>query len=169
MSRLLLKFVQQASLVEQATRRWPAVQGRGWRCGWPDGPPGPRAGSVIASGPRASMYSPGSGESLAPGCDLLDRPVAPRRFQRYPSLEIRRKSTPSRRRVLFRDPVEYALTPCPVSRDQLNPAPAYGRRCGAARSDSCDMMAARAGTTWESVGPSRYDREARSYTSFGRI
>ena len=29
MSRLLLKFVQQALLVEQATQRWPAVQGRG--------------------------------------------------------------------------------------------------------------------------------------------
>ena len=28
MSRLLLKFVQQALLVEQATQPWPAVQGR---------------------------------------------------------------------------------------------------------------------------------------------
>ena len=29
MSRLLLKFVQQALLVEQATQPWPSVQGRG--------------------------------------------------------------------------------------------------------------------------------------------
>ena len=29
MSRLLLKFVQQALLIEQATQPWPAVQGRG--------------------------------------------------------------------------------------------------------------------------------------------
>jgi hypothetical protein len=51
MSRAVLKFARQASLVDQATRPWLAVQGRGcWRA-WPDGRPGRPAGRGVACGP----------------------------------------------------------------------------------------------------------------------
>jgi hypothetical protein len=49
-----------------------------------------------------------------------DRFVAPERFQRHPSLEFRRKSTPFRHLVLLRYPVEYTLTSCPIFQDHLN-------------------------------------------------
>ena len=51
--------------------------------------------------------------------DLLHRLVPAQRLQGYPSLELARK-LPSRRHLVFlRYPVEYTLTPCPISRDQL--------------------------------------------------
>ena len=51
MSRSVLKFPRQASLIGQAMRPWRAVQGRGFWRAWPDGRPERPAGSVIACGP----------------------------------------------------------------------------------------------------------------------
>jgi hypothetical protein len=51
MSRTVLKFARQTSLVEQAMRPWPAVQGEGCSRVWRGGRPGRCAGSVIACGP----------------------------------------------------------------------------------------------------------------------
>ena len=53
------------------------------------------------------------------GCDLLDRLVAPQRFQRYAGLEVRREPAPFRHFVSLRYPVEYTLAPCPIFWDQL--------------------------------------------------
>ncbi len=53
------------------------------------------------------------------GRNLLDRPVAPQRFQRHPGLEVRRKPAPCRHLVFLRYPVEYTLTACPIFWDHL--------------------------------------------------
>ena len=52
--------------------------------------------------------------------DLLDRLVAPQRFQRHPGLEFRRKPASIRHLVFLRYPVEYTLAPCPIFWDHLN-------------------------------------------------
>jgi len=60
---------------------------------------------------------------LVPGCDLLNRPVAPQRLKRNLRLEIRRKPSSCRHllviAVFLLQPVEYTLNPCPIFRDHL--------------------------------------------------
>ncbi len=56
---------------------------------------------------------------LVPSRGLLDRLVAPERFQRHPGLEFRREPTSLRHRAFLRYPVEYTLAPCPIFRDHL--------------------------------------------------
>src|ERR1700704_3255992 len=51
--------------------------------------------------------------------DLLDRLVAPQRFQRHASLELTAKPPSRRHFVSLRYTVEYTLTPCPIFQDQL--------------------------------------------------
>ena len=85
---------------------------RGWRRSKtlrPDRPP-----------PGASRRSPGSDAPCA-WRDLLDRLVAPQRFQRHPGLEFRRKPASIRHLVFLRYPVEYTLATCPIFWDHLTP------------------------------------------------
>ena len=51
MSRSVLKFARQASLVDQARRPWLAVQGWGWSRSWLDARSMPPAESAVACGP----------------------------------------------------------------------------------------------------------------------
>ena len=68
---------------------------------------------------------------LVLGRDLLDRLVAPQRFQRHPGLEFRRKPASIRHLVFLRYPVEYTLAPCPIFWDHLTVtvSPASPRTC----------------------------------------
>ena len=65
---------------------------------------------------------------LVLGRDLLDRLVAPQRFQRHLRLEIRRKSSPIRHAVFLRYPVEYTLAICPIFWDHLSSTDCVNRK-----------------------------------------
>ncbi len=52
--------------------------------------------------------------------DLLDRPVAPQRFQCHLGLEVRREPASCRHLVSLRQSVEYTLATCPIFWDQLS-------------------------------------------------
>src|SRR5450755_2344606 len=73
--------------------------------------------------PRAHLI----GMHLMPRRDLLDRLVAPQRFQRHTRLELARKPSPRRHLVSLRYPREYTLSPCPICQDQLSVPVRYDR------------------------------------------